>query len=72
MESTRCEKYSLYYIKLKLGLIIDNFAKIRSRGSGKGKESEYENGESDCPDEEEVRLHYALIEPWVTTGILFE
>ena len=26
----------------------------RSRGSGKGKESEYENGESDCPDDEEV------------------
>ena len=71
MESTRCEKY-LLYLKVKFGLIIDNFAKIRSRGSGKGKESEYENGESDCPDEEEVRLHYALIEPWVTTGILFE
>ena len=56
VESTRCEKYSLYF-KLKLGLIIDNFAKIRSRGSGKGKESEYENGESDCPDEEEVSFH---------------
>ena len=30
----------------------------RSRGSGKGKESEYENGESDCPDDEEVPLHF--------------
>lgn len=29
----------------------------RSRGSGKGKESEYENGESDCPDDEEVPFH---------------
>ena len=29
----------------------------RSRGSGAGKESEYENGESDCQDDEvrEVR-----------------
>ena len=63
MESTRCEKYSLYF-QLKIGLIIDNFAKIRSRGSGKGKESEYENGESDCPDEEEVSLHYAFMGAW--------
>ena len=30
----------------------------RSRGSGKGKESEYENGESDCPDDEEVHFHF--------------
>ena len=30
----------------------------RSRGSGKGKESEYENGESDCPDDEEVPFHF--------------
>ena len=64
VESTRCEKYSLFDFKLKLGLIIDNFAKIRSRGSGKGKESEYENGESDCPDEEEVSLHYAFMGAW--------
>ena len=71
VESTRCEKY-LSYLKLKSGLIIDNFAKIRSRGSGKGKESEYENGESDCPDEEEVSLHCALMGTWVTTGIIFE
>ena len=34
---------------------------VRSRGSGKGKESEYENGESDCPDDEEVCLHTCKI-----------
>jgi len=33
----------------------------RSRGSGKGKESEYENGESDCPDEEEIGIKRGLL-----------
>merc|ERR1712088_1016830 len=33
----------------------------RSRGSGKGKESEYENGESDCPDDEEVGSKTGLL-----------
>ena len=39
-----------------LGQEIPTF--YRSRGSGKGKESEYENGESDCPDDEEVHFHF--------------
>merc|ERR1719234_422945 len=40
---------------------LSRMESTRSRGSGKGKESEYENGESDCPDDEEVGSKTGLL-----------